>query len=67
MAPSLRCYNVILDNLYSHKRAPSRALFEAVGAALRFFRPYSPDFNPIEVETRKKLTLSGRARFTSWK
>jgi hypothetical protein len=37
-----------MDNLSGHKRAYVRELIEAVGATLRFFPPYSPDFNPIE-------------------
>jgi transposase len=39
---------VVMDNLSSHKRASIREKIEAAGANLRFLRPYSPDFNPIE-------------------
>ena len=49
LIPELRPGDVvIMDNLSSHKRASVREKIEAVGAALRFLPPYSPDFNPIE-------------------
>lgn len=38
----------ILDNLPAHKVAGAREAVEAVGAALMFRPPYSPDFSPIE-------------------
>ena len=39
---------VIMDNLPAHKGTAVRLAIEAVGAALRFLPPYSPDLNPIE-------------------
>ena len=49
LVPELRPGDVvIMDNLSSHKRAAVKEKIEAVGAALRFLPPYSPDFNPIE-------------------
>jgi transposase len=39
---------VVLDNLNSHKVAGVREAIEAVGAAIVYLPPYSPDFNPIE-------------------
>lgn len=39
---------VIMDNLFSHKRAEVRALTETAGALLMFLPPYSPDFNNRE-------------------
>ena len=37
-----------MDNLSSHKGVGVRQAIEAVGAALIYLPPYSPDFNPIE-------------------
>jgi transposase len=49
LAPALQPGDiVIMDNLSSHKRAGVRQAIEAVGAALIYLPPYSPDFNPIE-------------------
>ncbi|MGV3458137.1 IS630 family transposase [Sphingomonas sp.] len=49
LVPELRPGDVvIMDNLSSHKRAAVKQRIEAAGATLRFLRPYSPDFNPIE-------------------
>lgn len=49
LVPELRRGDiVIMDNLGSHKGAAVRAAIEAVGAALLYLPPYSPDFNPIE-------------------
>lgn len=49
LAPALQPGDiVIMDNLSSHKRAGVRQAIEAVGAALVYLPPYSPDFNPIE-------------------
>ena len=39
---------VVMDNLAAHKGAAVREAIEAVGAAVLFLPPYSPDFNPIE-------------------
>jgi transposase len=49
LVPELRRGDVvIMDNLGSHKGAAVRSAIEAVGAALLYLPPYSPDFNPIE-------------------
>jgi transposase len=49
LVPALRAGDlVIMDNLSSHKRQGVREAIEAVGAALVYLPPYSPDFNPIE-------------------
>jgi transposase len=50
LVPELQPGNVvIMDKLFSHKRASVRERIEAVGGAtLHFLLPYSPDFNPIE-------------------
>ena len=49
LVPALRPGDVVvLDNLAVHKQPEVRAAIEAVGAAIRFLPPYSPDFNPIE-------------------
>jgi len=49
LGPTLRRGDVVVvDNLSVHKDAASRELIEALGAALVFLPPYSPDFNPIE-------------------
>jgi transposase len=44
---------VVLDNLSSHKRADAVRAIEAVGAAVLFLPPYSPDLNPIELAFAK--------------
>jgi len=50
LAPQLRPGDVVvMDNLSSHKRARTRTLIEAAGAAVLFLPPYSPDLNPIEM------------------
>ena len=49
LAPTLRPGDiVIMDNLGPHKRPQPIAALEAVGAAVRFLPPCSPDLNPIE-------------------
>jgi transposase len=49
LAPALRPGDVVvMDNLASHKSAAVVDAIEAVGAALWFLPPYSPDLNPIE-------------------
>ena len=40
---------VVLDNLGAHRAAAVREAIEAVGCALLFLPPYSPDFAPIEL------------------
>src|SRR5690606_16804361 len=44
---------VILDNLPAHKVAGVRMLIEAAGAEVRYLPPYSPEFNPIEQNSRR--------------
>ena len=39
---------VIMDNLSSHKAVAAVEAIEAVGAAVVYLPPYSPDLNPIE-------------------
>jgi transposase len=54
LVPALRSGDlVIMDNLSSHKRVGVREAIEAVGAALVYLPPYSPDFNPIELAFAK--------------
>ena len=53
---------VVLDNLALHKQPAVRQAIEAVGAALRFLPPYSPDLNPIEQAFAKLKALLRPAR-----
>ena len=39
---------IVMDNLFSHKRASVRDRIEAAGTTLRFLPSYSPGFTPIE-------------------
>jgi transposase len=39
---------IIMDNLSSYKRVSEREPIEVAGVTIRFFRPYSSDFNPID-------------------
>ena len=39
---------VVMDNLSVHKRSGVLEAIEAVGCAVWFLPPYSPDLNPIE-------------------
>lgn len=48
---------VVLDNLSSHKVDGVREAIEAVGAALLYLPPYSPDLNPIELAFSKLKRL----------
>ena len=49
LAPHLRSGDiVVMDNLAAHKVAGVRQAIEAVGAAVLYLPPYSPDLNPIE-------------------
>ena len=41
---------VVMDNLSAHKPKAVRDAIEKTGAELRFLPPYSPDFNPIEIQ-----------------
>ena len=52
---------VIMDNLSSHKRASVREIIEDHGAELRFFPPYGPDLNPIEMAFAKLKALLRKA------
>src|SRR2546423_955973 len=50
LVPMLSPGDVVgMDNLSSHKGPRVRQMIEAVGAALVYLPPYSPDFNPIEL------------------
>lgn len=40
---------VVMDNLSSHKSPAIERMILAVGAALLYLPPYSPEFNPIEL------------------
>ena len=52
LAPTLQKGDVaVLDNLPAHKRDDARRAVEKRGAWLLFLPPYSPDFNPIELES----------------
>jgi transposase len=57
---------VVMDNLSSHKSARVTAAIEAVGAAVRYLPPYSPDLNPIELAFSKfkRLLRDGAERTT---
>jgi transposase len=71
LAPALRPGDVVvMDNLSSHKRARTRELIEAAGAAVMFLPPYSPDLNPIEMVFAKVKqllrSLACRTRETLW-
>ena len=49
LAPALRPGDiVVMDNLSSHKVTGVEEAIQAVGAALLYLPPYSPDLNPIE-------------------
>ena len=43
---------VVMDNLPAHKVRGIQELVESVGAKIIYLSPYSPEFNPIEVEAR---------------
>jgi transposase len=51
-----------IDTLAVHKQPEVRAAIEAVGAAIRFLPPYSPDFNPIEQAFAKLKAFLRAAR-----
>jgi transposase len=62
LVPELRPGDiVVMDNLGSHKGASVRSAIEAVGAALLYLPPYSPDFNPIENAFAKLKTALRKA------
>lgn len=48
---------VVMDNLGSHKGAAVRTAIEAAGSRVLFLPPYSPDFNPIEMDFSKLKAL----------
>lgn len=52
---------VIADNLGSHKTDEVRKAIEAVGAAILYLPPSSPDFNPIEMFFSKLKALLKKA------
>jgi len=71
LVPELRPGDVVvMDNLSSHKRARTRELIEATGAAVLFLPPYSPDLNPIEMIFAKAKhllrSLACRTREELW-
>ena len=50
---------LILDNfVQSYKTRVLREIVEGFGCVLLFLPPYSPDFNPIELETSAVVALS---------
>ena len=54
LAPTLSAGDiVVMDNLPAHKPVAVRQAIERTGAELRFLPPYSPDFNPIEMDFSK--------------
>jgi len=53
---------VVMDNLGAHHVDGVRARVEAVGAALWYLPPYSPDLNPIELWFAKLKALLRTAR-----
>ena len=56
---------VVMDNLNSHKVAGVREAIEAVGAAVVYLPPYSPDLNPIEtVFSKFKWLVRSQSRRT---
>ena len=48
---------VVMDNFGSHKRLTVRAAIDGAGAQLQFLRPYSPNFDPIEMAFSKPEAL----------
>jgi transposase len=63
LAPTLRVGDiVVMDNLASHHVDGVRERIEAAGAQLWYLRPYSPDFNPIELWFAKLKGLLRAAR-----
>jgi transposase len=62
LVPTLRPHDVVvMDNLSSHKVKGVRQAIEAVGAALHYLPPYSPDLNPIEQYFAKLKSLLRKA------
>jgi transposase len=71
LVPQLRPGDVVvMDNLGSHKRSPTRQLIESAGGELVFLPPYSPDLNPIEMVFAKikhlLRSLACRTRDALW-
>jgi len=48
---------LVMDNLPAHKSPQIDRLIEATGARVLRLPPYSPDFNPIEMEISKVKTV----------
>ena len=48
---------VIMGNLPAHKVYGVREAIQAVGVSLRYLRPHSPDFKPIEMAFSKLKAL----------
>jgi transposase len=64
LAPTLRPGQVmVLDHLSAHQAERIREAIEALGCALLFLLPYSPDFTPIEqaFSTRSRPSCAGGA------
>ena len=62
LVPNLRPGDwVVMDNLNAHKDTAAIAAIHAVGAAVLFLPPYSPEFNPIEKAWAKLKELLRRA------
>jgi len=62
LVPELRPGDVvILDNLPRHKGPRVRDRIRAAGAELVFLRPYSPDYNPIELAFSRLKALLRKA------
>jgi transposase len=62
LVPNLRRGDlVVMDNLNAHKNTAALAAIAAVGAAVLFLPPYSPEFNPIEKAWAKLKELLRRA------
>ena len=59
--PSNQAGIVIIDNLPAHKVEVITTIIEAVGAALVYLPPYSPDVNPIEQVFAKLKALLRKA------
>lgn len=62
LCPTLKPGDIVIaDNLGSHKTDEVRNAIEAVGAAILYLPPYSPDFNPIEMCFSKLKALLKKA------
>jgi hypothetical protein len=61
LLPSLRCGQVVMDNLWAHKGERIRELLESAGCELIYLPPYSPDYSPIEEAFSKLKGLLRKA------